>query len=267
MSRYRSVKRWGLILSSVYIAGGLILYLIQDLLLFHPQPLSRTHTFAFEHPFEEMNIPVEGRNLNLVKFLTPANKKGIVLYFHGNMRNIERYAPVATLFTKQGYELWMMDYPGFGKSTGKRTEQNMYADALLVYDLAAKEQAPQNLIIYGRSMGTGIAAYLSMHRESRHLLLETPYYSIEALARYYIPIYPVKSLMNYELPNYQYLQGAKAPVTIYHGTEDEVVPYKHSLRLKQEHPGITLHTIPGGRHNNLIDYDAYTNALEQVLIH
>jgi alpha-beta hydrolase superfamily lysophospholipase len=98
-------------------------------------------------PFQELNVPVGDRNLNIVKFGTGATKKGIVLYFHGNMRNIERYASYAKTFTKAGYELWMMDYPGFGKSTGKLTEEILYRDAALMYGMAREEVAAGEIII------------------------------------------------------------------------------------------------------------------------
>ncbi len=118
---------------------------------------------------------MQNRNLNIVQFTTNSNKKGIVLYFHGNRQNIERYGKFAPAFTKNGYEVWMMDYPGFGKTTGKRTEQVMYDDAFLVYKTAIKETLPQNIIIYGKSLGTGIAANLALKYKCQQLILDTPY--------------------------------------------------------------------------------------------
>lgn len=254
-----------MVLAGVYIAGGVLLYFIQDLLLFHPKPLPPDHRFGFNQPFEEVNLAVEGRNLNIVRFKAEGKARGALLYFHGNMKNIERYAYVAPLFTKQGYDLWMLDYPGFGKSTGERSEQTLYADARRVYDLAAKEFPPADIIIYGRSIGTGIASELSSERPCRMLILETPYYNIDALAKSYFPIYPVTPMTSYSFPINQYLKKNTAPAYIIHGTEDEVIPYSQSTRLKKENPALHLITIPGGHHNDLFDHALFGATVTRLL--
>lgn len=261
----RRIKRTLIGLVTFYITSGVVLYLVQDLLFFHPQKLPATHRFQFDQPFTELNIPVKDRNLNMVQFkaLTPS-RKGIVLYFHGNMRHIERYANQAPLFTKNGYDVWMVDYPGFGKSTGKRSEQVMYNDAQLLYTMARKEAPAEGIVIYGRSIGTGVASYLATHQPCQQLILETPYYSIEAIAKHYAPIFPVKSLMNYRFPTYEYLTQAKAPVTILHGTRDEIIPYRQAQRLA-DIKGVELVSIPNGKHNNLSSYPLFQQTITRLL--
>jgi uncharacterized protein len=266
MKRAKKVARLVLSLLIIYVLGGVLLYLLQDWLLFHPEPLARHHQFSFSAPFREVNYTrAHHRNLNLVRFETTTPKKGIVLYFHGNMRNVERYAPFTEPFTRSGYEVWMVDYPGYGKSTGKRSEQVLYQDALFVYQHAVGEEQPSHIIIYGRSIGTGVASYLAAHRPCRQLVLETPYYNIDALARHYFPIYPVMPLTKYSFPINRCLPRVPAPVTLLHGTDDEIVPYRHSVRLKKENPKITLITVPKGKHNNLHDFSAFQQALQQLL--
>src|SRR5215216_620060 len=122
MKNYRK-KRWRLLATvvSIYLVVGIILYFIQDKIIFHPKPLPRNYVFKFSQPFKEVNLIVEGNNnLNIVQFFTKEKPRGLVLYFHGNMDNIERYAPLASYFIKNNYEVWMIDYPGYGKTTGKR---------------------------------------------------------------------------------------------------------------------------------------------------
>ncbi len=252
---------------TVYSMIGVILYFIQELLLFHPKPLPQQYRFSFQQPFTELNIPVEkDRNLNFIQFtVADSVQKGVVLYFHGNRRNIERYAHYAPYFTSKGYEIWMVDYPGFGKSTGKRTEQVMYEDASLLYKMAAKQVPGHDIIIYGKSIGTGIAAQLASTQTCKQLILETPYYSIDALLRHYVPVYPVSQLTKYHFPVYKYLQQVKAPVTILHGTDDEVIPYKQAKRLKELHSQTELVTIRGGKHNNLLKYPAFRQKLDSLL--
>ena len=261
----RRIKRTLIGLVTFYITSGAVLYLIQDLLFFHPKKLPATHRFQFNQPFTEVNIPIDNRNLNVVQFhaATP-HRKGIVLYFHGNMRNIERYANQAPIFTNNGYDVWMIDYPGFGKSTGKRNEEVMYNDAQLLYGMALKETPADNLVIYGRSIGTGVASYLAAHQPCQQLILETPYYSIEAITKHYAPIFPVKSLMNYRFPNYDYLTKVKAPITILHGTRDEIIPYRQAQRLASI-KGVELVTIPKGKHNNLSSYPLFQQTINRLL--
>lgn len=249
----------------IYIAGGFILYFIQDRLLFHPKPLPLNHQFSFSQPFEELNIPVADRNLSIIKFKTNATRKGLVLFFHGNMENVEHYRQYPSLFTKNGYEIWMIDYPGFGKSTGKRNEEAIYHDALLMYKKAANETDKDSIIIYGKSIGTGIASFLASERESKHLILETPYYSIDALAKHYFPVYPVIPMTRYSFPVYQYLKKVKSGITVFHGTNDGVVPYKQGKRLAGENDQIEFITIDNGRHNNLSDFPLFRHKLDSLL--
>ncbi len=250
----------------VYLFVGVVLFFVQDLLLFHPVPLSKDHKFQFSIPFKEINIPAPpNRNLSIVQFYPDSPSKGIVLYFHGNRQNIERYSNYAYLFIKHGYEVWMIDYPGFGKSTGKRTEQAMYHDAMLLYKMAVQQNNPQNIIIYGKSIGTGIATQLASVADSRQLILETPYYSIEALAKHYFPFYPVVVLTKYHFPINKYLEDVRVPVTAFHGTDDEVIPYKHAKKLSARHKNFKLVTVQNAKHNNLIDYDPFTNNLDSLL--
>jgi alpha-beta hydrolase superfamily lysophospholipase len=251
----------------VYIVVGIILHFLQDTFLFHPRRLPAEYAYRFEIPFREVNLPVnKEKNISIVQFTVPDSiRKGIVLYFHGNRQNINRYAPFATNFTKNNYEVWMIDYPGFGKSTGKRTEQILYDDALQFYKLAIKKVAADSIIIYGKSLGTGIAAQLASVRDCKRLILETPYYSIAAMARYYFFIYPVNPLMKYDFPTSTFIKTIDCPVTILHGTRDGVVPYRQGKRLSELHAGIELVTIPKGRHNNLNDFPLFHQKLDSLL--
>jgi alpha-beta hydrolase superfamily lysophospholipase len=253
------------VLIIVYVIGGTMLYFLQDLIIFHPKALPLNYTFHFNIPFREINLrPDENHNLNIVQFFPKQKSQGIVLYFHGNMTNIERYAQYAPAFTKNNYEVWMIDYPGYGKTTGKRSEQTMYDDALFLYQLAIKKTSAENIILYGKSLGTGVASYLASVIPCRQLILETPYYSMTSMTRHYVPIYPA-GLLRYSFPGFQYLKKVNAPVTIFHGTSDEVIPYSQSMKLKKELPDINLITVPNGKHNNLYNFSAVIQKLDSLL--
>ena len=206
-------------------------------------------------------------NLNIVDFSsTDTTVRGVVLYFHGNKKNISWYAKYIPYFTRNGYEVLMIDYPGFGKSTGKLTEKKLYDWALEVYKIAIKRFAADSIIIYGKSMGTGIAAQLASVRDCRRLILETPYYDFPSVVKHYLPIYPVQWMLHYQLPTWQYIQNVRAPVSMLHGTNDHVVVYKNAQRLKQYlKKEDELITIKGGKHNNLFTYPLTIAKLDSLL--
>ena len=126
------IFRWLKVIIILYCAIGITLYYLQEKFLFHPEELSAAYVYHFDVPFEEINIPFNKTDtINMVKFFPKDTvRRGVVLYFHGNKQNIERYAKFAVNFTSLGYEVWMEDYPGFGKSVGDRTEKKLYEEAI-----------------------------------------------------------------------------------------------------------------------------------------
>src|SRR5687767_3790365 len=174
---YKKLGKWFKIVVLIYVLGGIALYFLQDYLLFRPVSLKRDHNYDFTEKHKDINIPItENSNLNIVQFFsTDSVTKGVVLYFHGNKKNISWYAKYSPYFTRDGYEVWIIDYPGFGKSTGKFTEQILYDWADHMYNFARSKFNADSIIIYGKSMGTGIAAHLASVQPCKKLILETPY--------------------------------------------------------------------------------------------
>jgi pimeloyl-ACP methyl ester carboxylesterase len=160
----------------------------------------------------------------------------------------------------------MPDYPGFGKTRGNRNEKKMYEQALIVRQMAEVKYGSDSIIIYGKSLGTGIATYVSSISQNKALVLETPYYSIPSLFRHYAFIYPVSAMSNYKIPLYKYLQDVKDPVMIFHGTGDDVIPYSNALKLKPflKEKDVFI-TIENGGHNNLNDSPLFNNTLDSLL--
>lgn len=266
--RKKKWLQWLNITLVVYLLCGIALYLLQDRFLFHPTAVERNRPYDFSAPNREINVAAdETSNMNVIQFLTSDSlPKGVVLYFHGNRKNISWYATYAPNFTANRYEVWMIDYPGFGKSTGHLTEQKLYDDAMQLYIMARSKFPADSIILYGKSLGTGIASWLAARRSCKQLILETPYYSMTSLVQHYIPIYPISTLLKYKLPVYKYLGLVNAPVTIFHGTEDKVIPYSNAHRLTAAmHPKDRFITIENAGHNSLNDYPQFHNALDSLL--
>jgi pimeloyl-ACP methyl ester carboxylesterase len=267
----RKYFRWIKLIVLVYALLGIALYYLQDRILFHPAAFAKDKKYDLPYSFREMNIPYDKEtNLNIIQFYPVHDSvtRGVVLYFHGNRQNIAWYAKQAINFTSKNYEVWMMDYPGFGKSTGVFTEKRLYDYALQLYKLARTHYAPAQIILYGKSMGTGIASQLASVRDCKYLLLEAPYYSMTALASHFFPIYPVGQLIHYRFPVNEYLLQVTAPVVIFHGSSDWIIPYAQASRLiASMKPTDEFVTIEKGSHNDLDAFPLFHQKLDSLLSH
>lgn len=251
----------------VYLLGFLLLVLAQERFLFLDEELDQDHQFSYDFPFEEFTLDgVDGGRLNALRF-TVEEPDGVILYFHGNKGNLTRWGDIVSPFTKYQYDVVVMDYRGFGKSTGLRNQKNLLSDAELFYQRAIDLYGEEKITLYGRSMGTGIASYLAgLHRPKR-LILETPYYSLAKAAQRFYPIYPSKFALRYNFKSFEYLQKADCPITIFHGTEDTVVPYEQGVSLYNSlnEKERNLVTIEGGEHRDLAKFPLYWDLLEKAL--
>ncbi len=264
----KKIFRWSKIIIIVYCLVGSAFYFLQDKLFLHPEPVSPARNYQFAQPFTEADIVVdEETSFNIVQFTVPDSlRKGVVLYFHGNRQNVNRYAPYVPWFTRNGYEVWMPDYPGFGKSTGELSEEILYEEALQVYKMARAKYEPSQIIIYGKSLGTGIASQLASIRDCKHLILETPYYSLTSLLRPFLWMYPLGRMMHLKIPTHEYLAKVTAPVTIFHGTDDGVIPHRNARRLQKVFkPGDEFISIPNGSHNDLGTFPVMQQKLDSLL--
>lgn len=268
------------ILLPIYVVLGIGLIFLQEKLLFHPTALAADYKYNFVDSFKEINIPYDSStNFSIVQFFPNTgetvyhplsaqshNTKGAVLYFHGNKENINRYAKFAKNFTQNGYEVWMIDYPTFGKSTGILSEALLYEEALQLYKIANAKFHSDSIVLYGKSLGTAIAAKLASTQKCKQLILETPYYNIVSIANRYAWMYPVKQFSKYKLPTNEFFEKIKVPISIFQGTDDGVVPYINAIKLKMVmKPFDQFITIENGTHNNLNDFPLFHQKLDSLL--
>lgn len=205
--------------------------------------------------------------VNIIEFLPQDSlSKGVVLYFHGNRQNVNLYAKYANDFTKNGFEVWMPDYPGFGKTTGELSEENMYKQAKEVYNLAHSKFSADSIFVYGKSLGTGVATFVAANKDCRALLLETPYFSMPDLLSHYAPVYPTGRMSHFKFPVGEYLKEVKEPVIIFHGSSDGIIPYRCAAKLKTVlKPSDEFVTIGNGRHNDLNNSPVFHEKLDSIL--
>ncbi len=255
-----------LILSIVYIAICVWFYLFQHLLFFRPEILSTAFEYKYPFPFEELDFDMEdGGRINAIYFKVP-NSRGVVFYLKGNSRSIKGWGKFAKDFVSNGYDFFMMDYRGFGKSRGKRSQVRMFNDAQFIYKWLAKSYPESKIILYGRSWGSGVAARISSWNKPAMLILDSPYYSFYYIIHRYLFFVPLSVILKYDIRTDQYLETTECPIHIIHGTRDRLISFAQSEKLKALFPKkITLHGIAGGRHNNLPDFPEFFEILYDVL--
>jgi uncharacterized protein len=256
-----------------YIIGGIVLlsilvYFLQDLFIFKPEKLKADFQFKYDIPFRELNFDIEeGVRINGLHFYRE-QPKGLILYFHGNTRSIKGWAKYARDFYRYDYDVVLVDYRGFGKSTGKRNETEMLNDMQFVYSVLAKQYTEAHLIVYGRSLGSGFAAKVASDNNPRYLILDAPYYNFTKVIERFLPILPVRLVLRYQLRTDRWIQKVRCPVYIIHGTKDWIIPIRHSEQLQKINPRrITLIHIHGGGHNNLPKFSEYHSFVRDILKH
>jgi pimeloyl-ACP methyl ester carboxylesterase len=189
-----------------------------------------------------------------------------VIYFHGNAGNITNFANREPDFTNLGYDVLMMDYPTYGKTTGSLVESRIYADGLLMYQLARQRFPADSIVIYGRSLGTAVATQLASVRDCRRLVLESPFYSMTDMAMRFAPIFPYGIMLDYKFPTNEFIKKVTAPITIIHGTEDGTVSIASGRKLQQFFkPGDKFIAIEGADHNNMNNYTRFHQAIANSL--
>lgn len=268
MKRFiRVVIRLFIIILGLYVIALIILYFFQEKLLFHPQVLPQNHEFSFSGDYEELYIPVEN-DVNLHGILFKAkNSKGLVFYLHGNGGCVEGWGNSATAFTSSGYDLFMLDYRGYGKSGGSiSSEDQLNNDIAKAYHYILTNYSPAKTVIAGYSIGTGPATYLAANNNPDLLLLQAPYYSLNTLVDEKVPLLP-EFVKRYKYPTYSYMEKLSCPVYFFHGTDDALIPFEHSVKLQEKRgnkPG-ALMPLEGHGHNAINTSEVFSEKLKKVL--
>jgi alpha-beta hydrolase superfamily lysophospholipase len=250
-----------------YVLINILLYFLQDYLMFKPEKLPTDFLFQYEHQeIEEYNVETrDGAIINGLRFKAQ-QPKGIVFYLKGNSKSIKGWGKFAVDFTRHGYDVLMVDYRGFGKSTGRRTQKAIKRDMQVIYNKIKENVDEKYIILYGRSLGSGFAAKLASMNNPRMLILDAPYYSLSKVAKKYIPFMPLSILLKFPMPTYKWLQYVNCPIHIIHGTDDKLIPYKTSVKLSKIKPtSTTLYTVIGGGHKNLNTFESYHKMLSEII--
>ena len=241
----------------------------QEKLLFIPEVLPASHRLVKEPGVHELTVPVPGATLSVLQLRLP-NPKGVVYFLHGNAGSLDSWFDNTAFYRQANFDVVMLDYRGYGKSSGRITSQDqLRADVLAVWDHVAAQYRGKRLVVYGRSLGTALAAGLSEQlatqgRKPDLTVLVSPYASMRRMASEQYPWVP-SFLLRYPLDTAGHLARVSNPIFMVHGGLDALIPVRHAEHLKQAVPSARLLVIPKADHNDIPGHAEYWEALRREL--
>ncbi|MFL6693156.1 MAG: alpha/beta hydrolase [Ramlibacter sp.] len=254
------------ILLAVYAVVLALLWWKQEALLFQPAPLPMDYPLATEADVHEEVLQVPGARLSVLQLRLP-HPKGVVLFLHGNGGNLAGWFSATDAYRRANFDLVMPDYRGYGKSSGSiGSAAQLRSDVRAVWDSVAARYAGRRVVLYGRSLGTGLAADLGeqLTREGHApdlTVLVSPYASMRELTQELYPWVP-GALLRYPLDTSTHLPHVGGQVLLLHGDQDTLIGVEHARRLAQRVPSARLVVVPGAGHNDLHEFPLYRSELQ-----
>ena len=238
------------LLVAVAVALPLLLFFLQDRLIFHPQPVGDARRAQIAAGFPAAReVFVEAADGTRLHAWQLGDGPDLVLYFGGNAEEVSGMLGEAVAGIP-GASWLLTDYRGYGASAGSPSERHLVADALSWYDYAVRELKPARVLAFGRSLGSGVAVALAAQRSLAGVILSTPYDSLTAVAQHHYPYLPVRWLLRHRFDSIALAPRLEAPLLCLIAGRDEVIPPAHAERLYQAWGGPKRKLVlAGARHN------------------
>jgi len=261
-----------LLVAAIYTVLALFLYVSQSRLIYYPDLPSRTlvttpHRIGLAHESVELATQ-DGETLS-AWFVPAPDARATLLFAHGNAGNISHRLDSIRLFNELGLAVFIFDYRGYGESSGKPSEQGTYTDAETAWDYLTAERGidPEEIVVFGRSLGAAIAAHLAHRHTPKALIVESAFTSVPDFGAEQYPLFPVRLLARIRYDTRSTLQGIHAPLLVVHSAEDEIIPYHHGeqIHATANEPKHLL-TIRGGHNDGfLVSGKQYVEGVLQFL--
>jgi uncharacterized protein len=240
----RSLKRWLMqalaILAACYIGIIIVLLLLENSLLFHPVRAAQNWQDPPNSLVQDVFLDLPDGTKVHGWWCPPSGwqpEQGALLYCHGNAGNLSHRAEQIRRWQEQlGLAVFIFDYPGYGKSDGRPSESGCYAAANAAYDWIVQQTPPERLLIYGGSLGGGIATEVASRRPHRALILLSTFSSIPDMAQTLYPFVPARWLVRNRFDNLGKIANCARPIFMAHGTVDEVIPFEQGKKLFEAAP-------------------------------
>ncbi len=234
-SVFSSLLTIGATLVLIYLITGLLLFLLQDKILFLPSGDIRTSPASAGMTYEEHFFPSHNGNQIHGWFVPAASNENAltILFCHGNAGNISGRVSLISLYHSLGYNVFIFDYQGYGLSEGSPSETNILEDGLAAWDFLTHELGvPSHSVLpVGRSMGGAVAAHIAAQRNPRALAIESTFTSVPDMAKQTYYIYPIDLMARIQLPTIEFVRNFDGPVMIAHSREDRLIPYEMGRKL------------------------------------
>jgi len=248
---------------AAYLALLTMVYFRQESLIFHPVPLAADFHFSLPGVREE-TVAVAGAEMSALHLRLP-HPDGVVFFLHGNSGNLQSWFTSVDFYRRTNFDLFILDYRGYGKSTGTiESEAQLHADVRAAWDRIAPQYAGGKRVIYGRSLGTGLAARLAAEVQPDLTVLVSPYASLAEMGKLRFPWLP-QFINRYSMRTDLWLPLIKRPVLIMHGDRDDLIPLQQGERLKQIRGASDLLVVKGAGHNDIHQFPAYLDGLAERL--
>ena len=254
-----------------YVAICWLVYSYQDDLLFHPQPRSQLavrEVLSANPEFTEQSFTMpDGINISAYISKTPATKKlPAVIYFGGNADEASYFMAKKRYFNNQ--TLILVNYRGFGLSGGFPSEKTMFSDALEIYDklVAQNDIDSEHITVVGRSIGTGVATYLSSQRRAKATILITPYESMVDVAYSKFPLLPIQFLIKHPFNSKEYATSINTEMFAVIANGDNVIPKQHAYNLIDAWKGKVLSKEFSADHESIMQNDECWSAISEFVL-
>jgi len=253
-----------LFLAIIYLFSCTALYVLQDkLIFFPPQPVDDVYQSVKKN---EIQFNVNNEILHGWKVDLNATGTKTILYFGGNAEDVVYLNHEAKEFNVR--QSISFNHPGYGKSSGKPSQKNLYDNALLIYDLILKEYqlTSKDIIVVGRSLGSSVATYLAAHRKVAGLILITPFDSIENIASKQYKFFPVKYLLKHPFSTVEYISRVQIPILMLAAYEDEIIADENLQNLRNKAGEKNrLVQYPDVGHNTIQTHNNYYNEINEFI--
>jgi fermentation-respiration switch protein FrsA (DUF1100 family) len=237
--------------------------------LYHPGYELRATPADIGIPFESVSLQTADGKRLAAWWIPSQSPRGTLLFCHGNAGNIADRLDSIRIFNGLGLNLFIFDYRGYGKSNGSPSEQGIYRDVEAAWDYLERNRGidPQKIVVFGRSLGGSVAAWISQTRRPGALILEAAFTSLQEVARDRVPGFFVNLFVSDQYPTIRYLTLVQCPVLIIHSRDDEVIPFGHGKALFATATGSKELVVIRGSHNTgfLDSRPLYEQAMDSFL--
>ena len=264
-----------LLISILFLFSGVYLYFTQHKMVFFPGKNLAMTPDEIGLQYEDLYIQ-SGNKEKINVWYFPCRDsieipdKKVVLFCHGNAGNISHRLETVEYILSLGANIMLFDYRGFGKSEGSPGEEEVYQDALVCYNwlINEKEFSPEQIIVFGRSLGGAVAVDLASKVTCGGVIVESSFTSAKAMAKEMFPIFPINLILKYKLNSIDKIGHIKCPVLVTHSTDDDIIPYKMGEELFNAAEEPKKFVKLSGRHDERDYYldIIYRSALIEMII-